>query len=95
MPFTIARGPPTRRMPKYYVVFTSARGSHPEGVYISYENFVGAVVAEDKRASWSGRGKIPFARGVECESYTDQATAEEAYRSRLRLAPEVPVPYRR
>ena len=89
----VAKGPPPRRVPKYYVVTLAPKDLLPEGIYTSYSEFVACVVDEESKKTWNGRGKIPFSRGMECWSTPNQVEAEKHYRDKVGLAGSEPAPY--
>ena len=53
------------------------------GVYRRYQAFADAVRESD--ASWTGRGRIPWAAGATGSSYGSRRAAEEAYRAEFKL----------
>jgi hypothetical protein len=70
IPQCLARPPTAVR--KYYVVLEAAPGQN-SGIYTDYSVYCDAV--RDPTKYFCGRGKIPFAHGVEALSFVDEADA--------------------
>ena len=85
---------PVNRVRKYYVVVVSVREDALEGIYTEYGDYCYAV-KDHSQTDWSGRGNIPFARGVASHSFAARSEAEAYFRSETGLSAEEPVPYRR
>ena len=93
-PLAVEHSHPVNRVRKYYVVTVSVREDALEGIFTDYADYVYAV-KDHSQTEWSGRGSIPFARGVSSQSFPSQGEAEAHYRSQTGLAADLPVPYRR
>ena len=85
------KGHPATKVAKYYCLFVSVKDRYPAGIYTVYGLFTQAV--KDDAVSWKGSGKIPFAPGVDCVSFTSRDEAESAVRERLGLSESEAVPY--
>ena len=78
-------GHPAGRVAKYYVVTAGAE----VGIFTNYTRYAESV--RDHMQTWSGRGKIPFAAGVDSLSFLSRAEAENHFESHL---PDVrPIPF--
>ena len=90
-----ASGPPLVRagldskVKHYCVVVGNAAGT--EGVYRTYQLFAEAVKSEEP---WTGRGPIPFARGVVWQSFPTRREAQHWFREQAVWDDAEPVPYR-
>ena len=93
-PLAVEHSHPRTRARKYYVVTVAVREDALEGIFTDYEDYVYAV-KDHSQTDWSGRGPIPFHRGVVSKSFPTQAEAEEHYRSQTGLPADQAVPYRR
>ena len=93
-PLAVSHPHPVNRVRKYYVVTVSVREDALEGIFTDYADFCYAV-KDHSQTDWSGRGKIPFARGVASQSFAARSEAEAHFRSETGLPADQPVPYRR
>ena len=75
----------------YTVVVGNSTPAGMAGTYRTYGRFADAV--RDPAIVWSGRGKICFAAGAQCESFASRRDAEAFYRERTGLDPALPVPH--
>ena len=60
------------------MVTRSVKPAFPVGVYACYELYCQCV--KDDNVKWTGRGKIPFAKGCESLSFLSPVEAENHYR---------------
>ena len=93
-PLAVEHSHPRTRARKYYVVTVAVREDALPGIFTDYEDYVYAV-KDHSQTEWSGRGPIPFHRGVVSKSFQTQAEAEAHYRSETGLPADQAVPYRR
>ena len=93
-PLAVEHSHPANRVRKYYVVTVSVREDALEGIFTDYADFCYAV-KDHSQTEWTGRGNIPFGRGVVSQSFAARSEAEAHYRSETGLAADQPVPYRR
>ena len=75
----LARDDPAEdRRERWYAV-VRANGTGTPGLYNSYTRYCAQVISEDRRASWSGRGKIPLAPESHCEAFWSLREARAFY----------------